>query len=122
MVEKLELFVGKKTRPCQFPPHPVIGDEEKKAVLKVLDACRLSTFIAARGEDFLGGEKVRELERMFCEYHDTEYAVVFNSATAALHGAIVGCGVQPGQEIITTPYTFTSTATSGWRFQRRILL
>ena len=111
MSEKLALLGGEKTRDMPFPPHPIIGEEEKKAVMAVLDKGRLSTFIAAPGEDFLGGEKVRELERLFCEYHNTKYAVAFNSATAALHAAVVACGVQPGEEIITTPYTFTSTAT-----------
>ena len=111
MSEKIAILGGKKTREKPFPPHPMIGEEEKRAVIDVLNKGRLSTFVAAPGEDFLGGEKVRELERLFCEYHGTEYAVVFNSATAALHAAVVACGVQPGEEIITTPYTFTSTAT-----------
>ena len=111
MKEQLAMLGGAKTRETPFPPHPVIGDEEKKAVLEVLNKGRLSTFIAAPGENFLGGEKVQELERLFCDYHHTEYAVVFNSATAALHASVVACGVQPGEELITTPYTFTSTAT-----------
>ena len=110
-MSELAILGGRKVRKKPFPPHPMIGDEEKKAVMGVLNKGRLSTFIAAPGENFLGGEKVRELERLFSEYHDTEYAVVFNSATAALHAAVVACGVQPGEEIITTPYTFTSTAT-----------
>lgn len=112
MGNKLALFGGQKIRDKPFPPHPVIGDEEKKAVQEVLDSGRLSTFIAAPGENFLGGEKIREFETLFREYHGTEYAVAFNSATAALHAAVVACGVQPGEEVITTPYTFTSTATS----------
>ena len=111
MREKLAILGGEKTRDTPFPPHPMIGEEEKKAVMGVLDKGRLSTFVATSGENFLGGEKVRELERLFAEYHDTGYAVAFNSATAALHAAVVACGVQPGEEIITTPYTFTSTAT-----------
>ncbi len=111
MKEKLALFSGKKTREHPFPPHPLIGEEEKKAVLDVLDSGRLSTFIAAEGENFLGGKKIKEFESLFKKYHNTEYAVAFNSATAALHAAVVACGVQPGDEVITTPYTFTSTAT-----------
>lgn len=110
-MSELAILGGRKVRTKPFPPHPMIGDEEKKAVMGVLNKGRLSTFIAAPGANFLGGEKVRELERLFSEYHDTEYAVVFNSATAALHAAVVACGVQPCEEIITTPYTFTSTAT-----------
>lgn len=111
MRKKLAILGGEKVRQRPFPRHPMIGNEEKKVVMEVLNKGRLSTFIAAPGENFLGGEKVRQLERLFCEYHDREYAVVFNSATAALHAAVVACGVQPGEEIITTPYTFTSTAT-----------
>ncbi|GAH68480.1 unnamed protein product, partial [marine sediment metagenome] len=57
------------------------------------------------------GKKIKEFENLFKKYHNTEYAVAFNSATAALHAAVVACGVQPGDEVITTPYTFTSTAT-----------
>jgi len=111
MSEKLALLGGEKVRTTLFPPHPMIGEEEKRAVMDVLNKGRLSTFIAAPGTNFLGGEKIRELERLFCEYHKTEHAVAFNSATAALHAAVVACGVMPGDEIVTTPYTFTSTAT-----------
>jgi len=109
---KLALFGGEKTRETPFPPHPMIGSEEKEAVQAVLESGRLSTFIAAPGKNFLGGEKIREFEDLFAKYHGTKYAIVFNSATAALHAAVVACGVQPGEEVITTPYTFTSTATS----------
>lgn len=100
-----------KVRNTPFPQHPVIEEEEKKAVMDVLNRGRLSTFIAAQGKGFLGGEKIRELERLFATYHNKKYAVAFNSATAALHAAVVACGVQPGDEVVTTPYTFTSTAT-----------
>ena len=67
--------------------------------------------VKTRDTPFPPHPMIRELERLFCEYHNTKYAVVFNSATAALHAAVVACGVQPGEETITTPYTFTSTAT-----------
>lgn len=109
---KLAISGGPKTRNKPFPNYPIIGDEEKKSVLKVLDSGRLSTFIAAPGQYFLGGEKIKEFEGLFNSYHNTEYAIAFNSATAALHAAVVACGVQPGEEVITTSYTFTSTATS----------
>lgn len=111
MPEKLAILGGPKTRSNSFPPYPIIREEEKKAVLDVLNEGRLSTFIAAPGEHFLGGKRIRQFERDFAEYHGVKYAVAFNSATAALHAAVVAVGVQPGDEIITTPYTFTSTAT-----------
>jgi dTDP-4-amino-4,6-dideoxygalactose transaminase len=107
----LALLGGTPVRTHPFPRHPIVGDEEKKAVLDVLERGELSTFIAAPGRYFLGGTKIREFERRFAEYHDVQYAVAFNSATAALHAAVVAVGVQPGQEVIATPYSFTSSAT-----------
>ncbi len=107
----LALLGGKPVRSRPFPAHPVIGDEEKRAVMETLDEGRLSMFIAAPGEHFLGGKRVKEFERRFAEYHGVKYAVAFNSATAALHAAVVGAGVEAGEEIIVPPYTFTSTAT-----------
>ncbi|MCX8175515.1 MAG: DegT/DnrJ/EryC1/StrS family aminotransferase [Candidatus Micrarchaeota archaeon] len=109
---RLALLGGPKTRSIPFPPHPVLDERERKAVLSVLESGRLSTFVAAPGKHFLGGEKIREFEQLFADYHKVQYAVAFNSATAALHAAVVACGVQPGEEVVTTPYTFTSTATS----------
>lgn len=108
---RLALLGGEPVRSKPFPAHPVIGEEEKRAVLNVLESGRLSTFIAAPGEYFLGGRTIKEFERRFAEYHGVEHAVAFNSATAALHAAIVGTGVEAGEEVIVPPYTFTSTAT-----------
>lgn len=113
-MEKLALLGGPKTREKEFPPHPIIEEEEKRAAMEVLDSGKLSTFLAIPGQYFLGGKKIKEFEKLFAEYHKAEYAVTFNSATAALHAAVVACGVEPGKEVITTPYTFTSTATSAF--------
>jgi perosamine synthetase len=111
MSETLAILGGSPIRTKAFPPHPIVGEEEKQAVLTVLESGRLSTFLAVPGEYFLGGKMIKELERQFMEYHEVKYAVAFNSATAALHAAVVAVGVQPGEEVIVPPYTFTSTAT-----------
>ena len=110
-MSKLALFGGQPIRTAPFPPHPIIGDAEKRAVMDVLDRAELSTFIAAPGKYFLGGKNIKEFERRFAEYHSVEFAVAFNSATAALHAAVVAVGVKPGEEVIVPPYTFTATAT-----------
>lgn len=109
---QLALFGGKKVRQKEFPNHPLIGDDEKKAVMSVLESGNLSTFSATSGKNFLGGKKIREFEEDFAHYIGTKYAVSFNSATAALHAAVVSVGVKPVHEVIVPPYTFTSTATS----------
>lgn len=111
MGKKLALLGGNKVREKPFPPHPIIGEEEKKAVMQVLESGKLSTFVAQPGEHFLGGVKIKQFEGNFASYHGIKYAVAFNSATAALHAAVVACGVKPGEEVIVPPYTFTSTAT-----------
>lgn len=111
MAEKLALLGGNKVREKPFPPHPVIGEEEKRAVMGVLESGKLSTFIASPGEHFLGGEKIRQFEGDFAGYFGVKYAVAFNSATSALHAAVAACGVRAGEEVLVPPYTFTSTAT-----------
>jgi len=45
------------------------------------------------------------LESSFCELYSTKYAIAMNSATSAIHTALVAAGVGPGDEVITTPYT-----------------
>ena len=56
------------------------------------------------------GPKVREFEARFAETTGAKHAVAVNSCTAAMHLALEAIGLQPGDEIITTPYTFASTA------------
>src|SRR5690242_1792996 len=80
--------------------------------MEVLNSGNISTFIASPGENFLGGKKIKEFEEKFSTKIGTKYAIAFNSATSALHAAIVAVGVNPGEEVIVPPYTFTSTATS----------
>ena len=56
------------------------------------------------------GPKVKQFEADFAAYVDAEHAIALSSATAALHVALVGRGIGPGDEVITTPLTFCSTA------------
>lgn len=109
---KLAINGGKKLRETQFPKHPMLGDEEKNQILEVLNSGNISTFVAMPGENFLGGKKIREFEDKFALKMGTKFAVAFNSASSALHAAVVAVGVQPGEEVIVPPTTFTSTATS----------
>lgn len=96
-----------------YPVHTtIIDDAEEKAVVEVLRSGHLSGFSAKTGERFLGGEKVREMEEDFARYFGVEYAVSFNSATSALHGAMAAVGIGPGDEVITSPYTMSATASS----------
>lgn len=108
---KLAILGGKPVRSKPFPAYPVIGDEEKQAVMEVLDSGHLSSFSASR-QGFLGGQKVQAFESAFAAYHAIRHGVAFNSATSGLHAAVAACGVGPGDEVIVPPYTFTATATA----------
>ena len=45
------------------------------------------------------------LEDAFCRKYGVKYAIALNSGTSGLHSALVAAGVQPGDEVITTPFT-----------------
>jgi perosamine synthetase len=110
-LSKLALLGGKSIRTKPFPAYPVIGEEEKQAVMEVLDSGQLSTFSASR-QGFLGGRKIQAFEAAFAEYHGVRHAIAVNSATSGLHAAVAACEVGPGDEVIVPPYTFTATATA----------
>jgi len=64
---------------------------------------------------FILGPKVAELEKRIATYCQTEYAVGVASGTDALVLGLRALGVGPGDFVITTPFTFTSTAGSVWQ-------
>ena len=108
---KLAINGGEKYRKEPFPNFPVIGEEEASAAYNVVKSGKLSTFLASPGEYFLGGKKIKELENMFKDYFNVKYAVAMNSATACLDAAVAAVGVQPGDQVLVTPYTMSASAT-----------
>jgi len=55
------------------------------------------------------GPRARELEQAVASYVGMPHAVALSSCTAALHLALIAAGVGPGDEVITSPYTFVAT-------------
>jgi dTDP-4-amino-4,6-dideoxygalactose transaminase len=62
-----------------------------------------------QGGHFILGPEVRSFEEEFAAYCSTPYAVGLNSGTSALHLALLAAGVGPGDEVITTAFTFVAT-------------
>ncbi len=80
---------------------PMIGKAEKTAVLEVLESGMLAQ-----------GPRVAELERRFAEVCNVEHAIATSSGTTALHLALLANDIGPGDEVITTPFTFIASANS----------
>lgn len=56
------------------------------------------------------GQEVMSFEQDFARYIESRHAVAVNSGTSALHLALLAAGIQPGDEVITVPFTFVATA------------
>lgn len=85
---------------------PAIGEEEKNAVLKVLESLQLTD------SSFEGGRFVREFEKIFAEYVGVKHAIAVNSGTSAILAALMALEVREGCETLTSGFTFASTATT----------
>ncbi|SNS01886.1 dTDP-4-amino-4,6-dideoxygalactose transaminase [Geodermatophilus pulveris] len=75
-----------------------VGPEEEALVLEVLRSGRLAQ-----------GPKVEQLEREFAAAHDVEHAVAVNNGTTALVATLQALGIGPGDEVVTSPFTFAAT-------------
>ncbi len=80
---------------------PSFSDEEKKAVCDVIDSGWLTT-----------GNVTHDFEKEFADFAGAKHALAVNSNTSGTILAMEACGVKSGKIVITTPYTFVSTATS----------
>src|SRR5213592_2781862 len=104
-MSQLAIKGGKPVRSKLFPAYNTIGQEEKNAVQKVLDSGNLSQFLGAWSSDFLGGPTVRKFEEAWCEAIGVSHAVSVNSNTSGLFAAMGALGIQPGDEVIVSPYS-----------------
>ena len=87
-----------------------IGEEEITAVIEVMKSGVLSKYVGAPGPDFMGGPKVREMEEKFAEYFAVKHAIAVNSWTSGLIAAVGALGIEPGDEIILSPWTMSACA------------
>jgi len=110
--QKLALLGGPKTITSALQRYDPIGTEEVNAAKAVIESGVLSQFLGSWGPDFLGGPKVREFERACEEYFGVRHAVTVNSWTSGLIAAVGAIGIEPGDEVIVTPWTMCASATA----------
>lgn len=79
--------------------HNAIKDEINEAIGRVIDSGR-----------FILGPEVEAFEAEMAAYCGTRFAIGVASGTDALILGLKGCGINPGDEVITTPFTFIATA------------
>jgi perosamine synthetase len=80
---------------------PLLGDEEKRALMEVIDSGMLAQ-----------GPRVKAFEEAFARMCGVQCAIATSSGTTALHLALLAAGIAPGDEVITSPFTFISSANS----------
>lgn len=110
--EKLALHGGPKTITKSFKRYNSIGQEEVDAAKAVIESGVLSQFLGCWDPDFYGGPKVQEFERACEKYFGVKHAVTVNSWTSGLIAAVGAIGIEPGDEIIVTPWTMCASATA----------
>ena len=77
---------------------PMLDEKEINAVVEVLKSGQIAQ-----------GKVVETFEEDFAKYIGVKHAITVNSGTAALHLALLAAGLKPGDEVITTPYSFLAT-------------
>jgi perosamine synthetase len=110
--QELAIFGGPKTIASPFARYNPIGPEEVEAAKAVIESGVLSKFIGSWSPDFYGGPKVLEFERMCEGYFGVKHAVTVNSWTSGLVAAVGAVGIEPGDEVIVTPWTMCASATA----------
>ena len=84
----------------RFPlSRPDISEADIQSVVDVLRTPFLSL-----------GPKLKEFEAAFCDYTGARFATAMSSGTAALHLAVKALNIQPGDEVITSPFSFVASA------------
>ena len=86
--------------------------EEAMVAMSVVESGVLSKFLGSWDPDFYGGSKVQEFERAWQKYFKVKYAVTVNSWTSGLIAAIGAIDIEPGDEIIVSPWTMCASATA----------
>ncbi len=100
---RLAIDGGQAVRTTPFPAWPIAGEREEQLLLEVLHSGNWGA---------LSGDKVDTFAAQFAAFQGAKYGVCVPNGTMALELALRAVGVQPGDEVITTSYTFIATASA----------
>ena len=109
---KLLIHGGKKAITKKFARYNSIGKEELIAASKVIKTGVLSDFVGANTDAFYGGKYVKKFERRCEKFFNVKYAVSVNSWTSGLIASVGAIDIEPGDEIILSPWTMSACAMS----------
>ncbi len=109
---KLAIKGGQRLREQPLPARRTMGEAEKQAVIEVMNSGELSGFFGSPGPQWLGGEKVKQFERKWADNYGYKHAISVNSWTTGLMTAVGAMGIEPGDEVIVSPYTMSASATA----------
>jgi perosamine synthetase len=132
MADRPALLGGPPVRTKPFSSRPYLDEREVEAVTRTVRDALLSRFVgspvpgtreqlrqtSAELEEldepysFLGGPNVRRFEAAWAAAHEAPFAVAMNSATSAETAALMAMDIGPDAEVITTPFSFTASATA----------
>jgi len=112
MKKKLAIFGGIPSIDKDFTPYNSIGLEEARAVQEVMETGVLSKYLGFWHEDFYGGPKVQKFERECEKYYGVKHAITVNSWSSGLTAAVGALDIEPGDEVIVSPWTMTASATA----------
>lgn len=102
-MSKLAIEGGPKTVTLSSPPWPVVGDAEIDAVVAAMrNSPKSWEYLCSAA----GGGPTAEFEKAFGEFMGAEHAMCTSGGGPALHIAVMAAGVEAGDEVIVTPYSW----------------
>lgn len=110
--DKLAINGGDKTIAQPLKRYNTMGQEEIEAAKAVIESGVLSQYLGCWHDDFYGGSKVKEFELLCQEKFNVKHAITVNSWTSGLIVALGAIGIEPGDEVIVTPWTMCASATA----------
>jgi len=97
---ELAIKGGPPLRTRSFPEWPVVTEDEKEAVMKVVESGKWGHILTEQAEQF---------RERFAGYHNVDYAILATSGSTALEIALRNAGLGSGDEVITPPTTWVAT-------------